>query len=253
MKITTQQIQNIIKEELDKLLYEEENNDVLRKAIEKKYDDLGIKYYDQMRERDAERIFRDALWQTTDSDLEKYLRTETGIKTRIEMLFAIGYEFSKQQLKDAKLIADYPLDSGTKEKREFIINKRIEEKDFHLLNLENADLRKANLKGANLRASDLDESDLSNVNLSGADLERAKLYNANLSNSILTGANLQFAKMRGANLSKADLSGANLRWARLQDVKLNDAILTNVRYNDRTRWPEGFDPEAAGAVKVYEE
>jgi hypothetical protein len=250
MKITTQQIKQIISEELDELLREEDNSDILRKVLEEKYDGLAIKYYDHERERDAERIIRDALRKTTDPKLWEFLETETQIKPRIEILFAIGYEFSEQQLEDAELIVDYPLDSGTEEKREFVINKRIKEKDFSSLNFKNADLRKADLKGVNLASSDLHESDLSNVNLSGTIFQRAKLYNANLSNSILTGATLRFAKMRGADLTKADMSGADLSWARLQDVKLNDAILKNVRYNDRTIWPKGFDPVAAGAKKV---
>jgi uncharacterized protein YjbI with pentapeptide repeats len=43
-------------------------------------------------------------------------------------------------------------------------------------------------------------------------------------------------------LSEADLSGANL----------NGANLSGAFYNKDTNWPEGFDPENAGAKKMEE-
>lgn len=48
----------------------------------------------------------------------------------------------------------------------------------------------------------------------------------------LTGANFTGADLSGADFSRADLTGAVLR-------KTN---LTGVKYDERTRWPEGFDP-----------
>ena len=68
------------------------------------------------------------------------------------------------------------------------------------------------------------------VDLSGADLSGADLNRADLREADLRGANL-----RRADLSWADLREANLRWA---------------RYNTSTKWPDGFDPEAAGALIV---
>jgi hypothetical protein len=56
------------------------------------------------------------------------------------------------------------------------------------------------MSGANLR-----DADLSGANMSGADLSGAYLRGANLSDSDLSGAD-----MRGANLRDADLRGANL-------------------------------------------
>ncbi len=63
-----------------------------------------------------------------------------------------------------------------------------------------ADLRVANLSGANLRVA----------NLSGANLSGANLRVANLSGANLSVANLRVANLSGANLSVANLSGANL-------------------------------------------
>jgi uncharacterized protein YjbI with pentapeptide repeats len=56
-----------------------------------------------------------------------------------------------------------------------------------------------------------------------------------LSNANLIGANLQGAKLLLANLSGANLMGAHLGGA---------------TYTDATIWPTGFDPMAAGAIKV---
>ena len=61
--------------------------------------------------------------------------------------------------------------------------------------------------------------------------------------------------LRGANLSGADLRGANmtgadLRKANLSNANLNGADLRRAEYNSETKWPEGFDPVAAGAVLI---
>ncbi len=78
---------------------------------------------------------------------------------------------------------------------------------------------------------------------SGADLRGANL----------TGANLTGADLSGAYLSGADLREANLAGADLSEAFLSDAHLRLARYNADTKWPEGFDPEAAGAVLVEDD
>jgi len=82
---------------------------------------------------------------------------------------------------------------------------------------------------------DLENADLTQANLEGYDLQKAVLSNAN---------------MAGANLKKSDLSKANLRGADLSTADLSGAILIGTRYDGRTKWPEGFDPVAAGATQV---
>jgi len=72
--------------------------------------------------------------------------------------------------------------------------------------------------------------DLSLTELRGARLARRYLARANLSR-----ANLERAGLRGANLRGADLSKTNVKEA---------------RYDRDTEWPEGFDPETAGARLV---
>ena len=70
-------------------------------------------------------------------------------------------------------------------------------------NLRGADLWGADLRGANLRGANLWDADLRGANLRDADLRDADLRGANL-----WGADLRGANLRGANLWDADLRGA---------------------------------------------
>ena len=65
--------------------------------------------------------------------------------------------------------------------------------------------------------------DLYGANLSDANLRSADLYGANLSGANLSDANLRSADLHGANLSGANLSDANLRSANLSDANLYGA------------------------------
>ena len=90
-------------------------------------------------------------------------------------------------------------------------------------NLRDADLGGANLRGADLGGANLLGADLGGANLRGADLRGANLCGANLRGANLCGANLRGADLGGANLLGADLCGANLRDADLCDANLGDA------------------------------
>ena len=81
--------------------------------------------------------------------------------------------------------------------------------------LKGADLPCANLRDADLRDADLKDADLPFANLRGADLRDADLRDANLKGANLQGADLRDADLRGANLRGADLRGADLRGADL--------------------------------------
>ena len=142
------------------------------------------------------------------------------------------------------------------------------------LNLSGADLAGANLHGADLHKSDLSGADLSGAELQHANLWRtnltdaqllarpnlfhtelneANLYRANMFAANLHGALLRRADLRKAtviaDLSRADLSGADLRGTNLKGAtQLIWATLTGVRYDGKTKWPEGFDPQAFGAI-----
>ena len=103
--------------------------------------------------------------------------------------------------------------------------------DEHLLWLNGeggsrADLRGANLFGANLSDADLRGANLSDADLPGADLSCANLRGADLSGANLSCANLRGANLFGANLSDADLPGADLSGANLRDADLPGADLS---------------------------
>ena len=66
---------------------------------------------------------------------------------------------------------------------------------------------------ANLRGADLYGADLREANLRGADLREANLSGADLYGANLSGADLCGADLRGADLRGADLCGADLREA----------------------------------------
>ena len=143
-----------------------------------------------------------------------------------------------------------------------LISATLTTADLNQTSLMAADARRADFVGVNLINADLRGADLSGADLRGAVLVGADLTSANLQDARLIGANLL-----GATLAGADLSGADLRVAELQAndaslsqvqqnpvarralskaawaaMALSSADLTGVRYDDHTRWPEGFTP-----------
>jgi uncharacterized protein YjbI with pentapeptide repeats len=77
------------------------------------------------------------------------------------------------------------------------------------------------------------------ADLRGADLERADLRNADFTYASLGAAFLDGADFRGATL---DL--ANLRDVDLSGARLDGATFDGAKYDQDTRWPDGFDPSA---------
>ena len=66
--------------------------------------------------------------------------------------------------------------------------------------------------------------------------------------TIEPGANLHLANLAGANLAGANLISADLRGAYLRGANLERANLNGTVADRNTRWPEGFDPVAAGVI-----
>jgi uncharacterized protein YjbI with pentapeptide repeats len=98
------------------------------------------------------------------------------------------------------------------------------------LDLRKRDLRYAELTGADLRQSDLrnatlDGAILSYAYLDGALLSEASLKKADLRNARLKGANLYRARIEGADLGGAHLEGASLARANLERADLTSAWL----------------------------
>ena len=119
-------------------------------------------------------------------------------------------------------------------------------------NLQDASLVGANLQdallfGANLQRAWLGGANLQRAQLHGADLQGAWLDHANLQGARLGGADLQGARLGGANLHRANLAAANLQRAQLGGANLQGAVA-----DKDTRWPNRFDPRAAG-VSFFED
>ena len=111
------------------------------------------------------------------------------------------------------------------------------------------------LSAVNFRGVDLSGSNLYFAALKDADLSKANLRSCILDRANLTGATLARANLRGASLEKANLLRANLWHAKLEGVQwqganLGWAIFIGATYDKMTNWPEGFDPNRAGAVLV---
>jgi hypothetical protein len=110
--------------------------------------------------------------------------------------------------------------------------------DMRLAHLEEADLSRASLAGANfggahleradirlahLEEADLNRAHLAGVNFGGAHLEGAELFGAHLAGAALTQANLQGANFSGAHLAGADFYGSHLERARFFDAQIDGA------------------------------
>ncbi|WNG53420.1 NACHT domain-containing protein [Archangium gephyra] len=142
--------------------------------------------------------------------------------------------------------------------RAIMVRVRLEGADFEKASLKsvnlseailtNALLAKANLEGANLEYANLMAAHLLGANLTRAELAFADLRHANLEEAVLTDTVLFRADLSDAFLRGASLEGADLCEANLCDASLEGANLRRALYDMRTKWPEGFDPVAAGAI-----
>lgn len=106
------------------------------------------------------------------------------------------------------------------------------------------------LDGVDLARAYLAKVQLPGASLVEANLQGAVLWQANLQRAKLGEANLQEAKLGGANLQEAKLDGANLQGAFYSDEKTSKNICVDITsppvYPCPTRFPEGFNPQAAG-------
>jgi uncharacterized protein YjbI with pentapeptide repeats len=104
--------------------------------------------------------------------------------------------------------------------------------DFQKVHLVECWWKRVDARGVDFFGAEIRDAGLAEAFLAGA-----TLYDVGLQNTVLRDADLQDADLRRARLSGTVFDGANLKGAKLQDAT----------YNSRTRWPDGFNPEAAGA------
>ena len=84
--------------------------------------------------------------------------------------------------------------------------------------------------------------DLAGKWLNRADLSGRSVSNARLCDATLREADLRHCDLRAADLSGADLTGADLTGADLSAADLSRCLLQHIRFDETTRWPEGFAP-----------
>jgi len=90
--------------------------------------------------------------------------------------------------------------------------------------------------------------DLKGTNFEGAEIKSTDFRRTNLAE-----ANLRDANFSRVNLQEANLTGADLRGTDLSEIKHNSHTKwTGAIYSVHTKWPEGFDPRAAGAVLEWQ-
>ena len=122
--------------------------------------------------------------------------------------------------------------------------------DLRSANMDDLDLTGAILIGSNLVLSNfegtrLDEAEFSTQGgvFCSAHLEGSYLHRASFVRADLRGAFLTHADFTNANFTEAKVEGADLR-----GVNLDTATFTNAVADGTTKWPEGFDPKAAGVI-----
>lgn len=126
--------------------------------------------------------------------------------------------------------------------------------------LRNADFSAARLsevilRGADLTCANFDEADLTSASLEKANLEEANFTSAELNDTVLRDANLIGANLTGAyNLTGAKLQGARYNMEKIQKKDEKEQPLKDKQGHsiliEPTQWPEGFDPNAAGATMI---
>ena len=149
---------------------------------------------------------------------------------------------------------------------------------FDWSRLSKADLRGVEATAASFGSCYLDEAILVSGNFRRASFQNANMYHANCAHADFRDAQLGGAHLNLADLTDVDFRGArfvvrpagapfvsaSLRSAYLYGADFRDALLvvrdndpkngnevvgvdlTDAKANEETRWPTGFDPEAAG-------
>ncbi|MHB8443620.1 MAG: pentapeptide repeat-containing protein [Acidithiobacillus ferrivorans] len=125
----------------------------------------------------------------------------------------------------------------------------VSDDDLSGLDMPNSDLKRMCLTYKKLRGANFSGSDLSDASLQGCDLRATVFTNSNLSHTVfykadLRGADLQRVTLVRNDFREAHLEGADLRGATIEDVDFR------ATYDGSTQWPEGFDPDEAGGVRV---
>jgi hypothetical protein len=110
----------------------------------------------------------------------------------------------------------------------------------------------ANFAGADLSGSQFQQTRLGKSNLSGAKLRDAQWWGVSLDSARLDGADCRNMQLAGSSMCNADCKGADFTSANLNSVDfcganltgaiLAKAMLIDARYDEHTKFPQGFKP-----------
>jgi len=162
---------------------------------------------------------------------------------------------------------------------ESFAGQSLQQRDFSDRNLASADFTDSKLvfakfRNATLTAAKFGEADLSNADFTGANCQQADFRGAVVAPIYFQKANLNAARLDGlafqrVSFQNATLKGASLRKAKgIADVQNSDfrgadlrgavfvcdvyymtgCRLQGAKYDADTRWPQGFDVSASGAI-----
>lgn len=116
-------------------------------------------------------------------------------------------------------------------------------KDWSFTSHVGADLRGADLSGANLRRAVFDGADLEGADLSGADLRRASFKRANLMK-----ASFDDADMRDASFIKARMNLSNFQRCRLDRADLRGIRGRYAIWRGANWWDAKMDDDLRAAL-----
>ncbi len=125
--------------------------------------------------------------------------------------------------------------------------------DFCGVDLSYANLRDVDFSGADLRDAYLNEADLTGVNLTGANLGEASLIKVYLIKANCYKTNFSGAYLTGAYLTKSSFEKADFSSAYLNGAKLSGAKIAGAYYDKKTRFDSLFDPQKAQMITIETE
>ncbi|GAB5389274.1 MAG: hypothetical protein Alpg2KO_22420 [Alphaproteobacteria bacterium] len=175
--------------------------------------------------------------------------TKGLFRTDGSMIVASSTEAPLKAARDRKLDLDRAYLVRVNLKRQQLDGIKLTATDMRLGKLDRASLKQATLDGSDLRRCGmektiLEEASAKGVNFGEATLQRINAKGADLSGSRFTGAILEGCRFMGANLRGADFSGAKFRAysegdyydLRIHDVSFRNADLTGARFDARTNF-----------------
>lgn len=109
-----------------------------------------------------------------------------------------------------------------------LVGADLSEANFSCAKLDCANLIEANLSKATLTGASAIEINLKQANLRDSQLIRTNFKHANLEGVDLRGANLTHVCLEGANLTGADFRGAKLQYTNLINCNLTDAVFDQI-------------------------